>query len=103
MVKAFVSYLTNHGVEPDEAKNNTKGEYCKGFVMYHPTQQNIRDAEGRETKIKKPSLRLIERDRQTGVFAVAKDARDLYELKNFLWEVVVMEANVVTNASGGGR
>ncbi len=45
---------------------------------------------------------LIERDNLSGVFAVAKDARELVELKDFVWKDVVTEANVVTTARVGG-
>ena len=84
------------------ATDNIDGECVEGFVMFRPTQETKRDSEGRESNIKKASVRPIERDNLTGAFVVAKDARGLAALKDFLWEDAAATANTAPKASFGG-
>ena len=97
MVRALVSHLTDVAhIGPVIAKRNIDADYVKGILAFREEAPILTTDAATLLVVKGPrplAMRLIQRDHESGDYAVLDTGRNRPEFHDFLWVDLMVEAN----------
>ena len=101
-VRALVSHLIDVGsIEPSTAMTNIDADYVRGILVFREEAPILSTNAETLIKIRGPkplAVRLIQRDYESGDYAVVEAGRSRTEFKDVLWDDLMVEASMEIKA-----
>ena len=88
--------IDNAHIDPAVAKRNIEADYTKGIVVFREEAPILSTNATTPLTVSGPrplAVRMIQREHESGDYAVLDTGRSRHEFKDFSWEDLMVEAN----------